>query len=211
VRVIAIRHGETEWNALGREQGQLDSPLTARGLKQAEAIADRLRSMSFSALYSSDLGRALHTAEIVARATGASIEVDAGLRERHTGIFQGLTKAQMEAQYPGEYSAYRSDPYAYQVPGGESGQQRTERSVRLMNVLADRHADETIVIITHGGFLMGFFEHVLGLAPGNSWRFKRQNGAFNLFDRDGSVWSLETWNDTSHLDALGSLDEPPSL
>ncbi len=211
MRVVAIRHGETEWNALGREQGQLDSPLTARGLKQAEAIADRLRRMSFSALYSSDLGRALHTAEIVASATGARIEVDAGLRERHTGIFQGMTKAQMEAQHPTEYAAYVSDPYMYAVPGGESGQQRTERSVRVMNVLADRHADETIVLITHGGFLMGFFEHVLGLAPGNSWRFKRQNGAFNVFDRADGVWSLETWNDTSHLDALGSLDEPPSL
>jgi broad specificity phosphatase PhoE len=211
MRVIAIRHGETEWNAAGREQGQLDSPLTARGLKQAEAIAGRLRSVSFSALYSSDLGRALHTAEIVATATGATIEVDAGLRERHTGIFQGLTKEQMAAQYPNEYSAYRAGPYAYQVPGGESGQQRTERSVRVMNALADRHAEETIVAITHGGFLIGFFEHVLGLAPGNAWRFKRQNAAFNVFARTDGVWSLETWNDTSHLDALGSLDEPPSL
>jgi len=211
MRIIAIRHGETEWNALGREQGQLDSPLTARGLKQAEAIAGRLRRLSFSALYSSDLGRALNTAEIAARATGAAIEVDAGLRERHTGIFQGLTKEQMAAQYPTEYSAYRSDPYAYQVPGGESGQQRTERSVRLMNALADRHADETIVVITHGGFLIGFFEHVLDLSPGNAWRFKRQNAAFNVFVRSDGAWSLETWNDTSHLDALGSLDEPPSL
>ena len=211
MRVIAIRHGETEWNALGREQGQLDSPLTARGLQQAEAIAGRLQRARFSALYSSDLGRALHTAEIVARATGATIDVDAGLRERHTGIFQGMTKEQMTAQYPNEYSAYRSDPYAYQVPGGESGQQRTERSVRVMNALADRHADETIVVITHGGFLIGFFEHVLNLAPGNAWRFKRQNAAFNVFARTDGAWSLETWNDTSHLDALGSLDEPPSL
>jgi broad specificity phosphatase PhoE len=211
MRVIAIRHGETEWNALGREQGQLDSPLTARGLKQAEAIAGRLRRVSFSALYSSDLGRALRTAQIVARATGARIEVDVGLRERHTGIFQGMTKEQMVAQYPSEYSAYRSQPYAYQVPGGESGKQRTERSVRLMNALADRHADETIVAITHGGFLIGFFEHVLDLSPGNAWRFKRQNAAFNVFVRTDGGWSLETWNDTSHLDALGSLDEPPSL
>ena len=211
MRVIAIRHGETEWNALGREQGQLDSPLTARGIQQAEAIAGRLRRVSFAALYSSDLGRALHTAEIVAKATGARIEVDAGFRERHTGIFQGLTKEQMAAQYPREYAAYRLDPYAYQVPGGESGQQRTERSVRLMNALADRHADETVVTITHGGFLMGFFEHVLGLSPGNTWRFHRQNAAFNAFERTDDAWSLQTWNDTSHLDALGSLDEPPSL
>jgi broad specificity phosphatase PhoE len=211
MRVIAIRHGETEWNALGREQGQLDSPLTARGLEQAEAVARRLRRHSFSALYSSDLGRALQTAEIVARATGARIEVDAGLRERHTGIFQGMTREQMAARYPAEYAAYRADPHGYQVPGGESGRQRRERSVRVLNALADRHADETIVVITHGGFLMGFFEHVLDLLPGNAWRFKRQNAAFNVFVRAESAWSLETWNDTAHLETLASLDEPPSL
>lgn len=211
MRVVAVRHGETEWNALGREQGQLDSPLTARGIAQAQAIAGRLQRTRFSALYSSDLGRALKTAEFVAKATGARIEVEPGLRERHTGIFQGLTKAQMEAQYPAEHAAYRADPFAYAIPGGESGRQRNERSVRVMNTLADRHPEGTIVAITHGGFLMGFFEHVLGLAPGNSWRFKRQNGAFNVFERVDGVWTLETWNDTSHLDALGSLDEPPSL
>jgi broad specificity phosphatase PhoE len=211
MRVIAIRHGETEWNALGREQGQLDSPLTARGLEQAQAIARRLQRTSFSALYSSDLGRALATANIAAKATGAKVEVDAGLRERHTGIFQGMTKAQMAAQYASEYAAYSADPHTYAIPGGESGQQRSERSVRVMNTLADRHADETIVAITHGGFLIGFFEHVLGLAPGNNWRFKRQNAAFNVFARVDGVWTLETWNDTSHLEALGSLDEPPSL
>jgi broad specificity phosphatase PhoE len=211
MKVIAIRHGETEWNALGREQGQLDSPLTARGIQQAEAIAGRLKRVSFAALYSSDLGRALQTAEFIARATGARIEVDVALRERHTGIFQGLTKQQMAAQYPSEYSAYRSDPYAYQIPGGESGQQRTERSVLAMNALAERHADATIVVITHGGFLLGFFEHVLDLAQGNAWRFRRQNAAFNAFIRSDGAWSLESWNDTSHLDALGSLDEPPSL
>jgi broad specificity phosphatase PhoE len=211
MRVIAIRHGETEWNALGREQGQLDSPLTPRGLAQVQAIARRLEHTRFAALYSSDLPRALTTAEAAAKATGASIVVDAQLRERHTGIFQGLTKAEMQAQYPTEYAAYRADPYTYAVPGGESGLQRTERSVRAMDRLADRHPGQTIVAITHGGFLMGFLEHVLALTPGNSWRFKRQNAAFNVFDRDEGVWSLETWNDTSHLEALGSLDEPPSL
>ena len=156
MRIIAIRHGETEWNAAGREQGQLDSPLTARGVKQASAIAERLKRYRFAALYSSDLGRALQTAEIVAQATGAGIAVDPGLRERNTGIFQGMTKAEMAERHPREYAAYSGDPYGYKIPGGESGQQRSERSVRVFNALADRHAEDTIVVITHGGFLMGF-------------------------------------------------------
>jgi 2,3-bisphosphoglycerate-dependent phosphoglycerate mutase len=211
MRIIAIRHGETEWNAAGREQGQLDSPLTPRGLQQAAAIAERMKRYTFAALYSSDLGRALQTAEIVAKATGSSIAVDTGLRERNTGIFQGMTKEQMAERYASEYAAYSADPYGYEIPGGESGVQRSERSVRVFNALADRHADDTIVVITHGGFLMGFFEHVLSLEPGNSWRFKRQNAAFNAFERRAGIWSLVTWNDTAHLVGLGSLDEPTSL
>jgi probable phosphoglycerate mutase len=196
------------WNAEGREQGQADSPLTPRGARQAEAVARRLRTQRFAALYSSDLGRAMQTAEIVARVTGAAIVADPGLRERHMGIFQGLTREQMAAQYPGEYEAYRANPHAYPIPGGESGGQRRERSVRVSTVLADRHEDETIVVITHGGFLLGLFEHVLDLAPGNGWRFKRHNGSYNVFVRTHGHWSLETWNDTSHLEALGSMDDP---
>jgi broad specificity phosphatase PhoE len=208
VRLIAIRHGETVWNAEGREQGQADSPLTPRGVRQAEAIARRLRGQRCSALYSSDLGRALRTAEIIARATGAGVSADAGLRERHMGIFQGLTREQMAAQFPDEYTAYRADPHAYPIPGGESGQQRRERSVRVATGLADRHGDDTIVVVTHGGFLLGLFEHVLGLEPGNAWRFKRHNASYSVFVRANGHWSLETWNDTSHLDALGSTDDP---
>ena len=77
-----------------------------------------------------------------------------------------------------------------------------------MTALADRHADDTIVVITHGGFLLGFFEHVLGLPPGNGWRFRRRNASFNVFARTNGYWSLETWNDTSHLESLGSMDDP---
>jgi probable phosphoglycerate mutase len=208
VRVIAIRHGETVWNAEGREQGQADSPLTPRGLDQSVAIAGRLRGQRFAALYSSDLGRALQTADFVAHATGVDVLVDPGLRERHMGIFQGLTREQMAARFPAEYAAYRADPYGYAIPGGESGRERRDRSVRVMTALADRHADDTIVVITHGGFLLGFFEHVLELPPGNGWRFRRRNASFNVFARANGYWSLETWNDTSHLESLGSMDDP---
>ena len=208
MRLIAIRHGETEWNVQGREMGQLDSPLTPRGRRQAQAIADRLSREYFSALYCSDLGRAVETAEIVAAASGVRAVVNIGLRERHMGIFQGLTKAEMAQRYPSEYSAYRRLGHSYQIPNGESGQQRLDRSVRVFSALASEHVEGTIIAITHGGFLMGFFEHVLGLGPGNGWRFKKQNAAYNCFEFASGRWSLETWNDTSHLQSLGSLNDP---
>ncbi len=208
MKIIAIRHGETEWNLQGREMGQMDSPLTERGVRQAKLLAERLKRDSFVALYSSDLGRAMRTAEIISSATQVEISVDAGLRERHMGIFQGLTKEERAERSPTEYSDYRRIGNAYQIPQGESGHQRLERSIQVLTGIAGRHINDTVVVVTHGGFLMGFFEYVLGIAPGNGWRFKRQNAAFNSFDYANGQWSLQTWNDVSHLKSLGSLDDP---
>src|SRR5215217_8566820 len=90
--LILLRHGETEWNALGLLQGHRDSPLSAEGLRQADALAARLATVSFSALYSSDLGRALQTAGRIAARTGHQVHADARLRERGLGVLEGLTR-----------------------------------------------------------------------------------------------------------------------
>ncbi len=86
---IIVRHGETEWNIKGIRQGNLDSRLTEKGVTQAKALAQRLAREKFSALYSSDLGRAVHTAKEIAALTGHEIVTDARLRERHLGNFSG--------------------------------------------------------------------------------------------------------------------------
>ena len=91
--LLLVRHGETLWNQQGRMQGQHDSPLTTVGLQQAKQLAQRLKDASFTALYSSDLGRAHQTARCIADETGHEIVADRGLRERNFGIFEGLTNA----------------------------------------------------------------------------------------------------------------------
>jgi broad specificity phosphatase PhoE len=106
MKLIAIRHGETEWNAQGREIGQLDSPLTERGIQQARLVAGRLNQGVFHALYSSDLGRAIQTAEIIAAKCQKPVQLDAGLRERHMGIFQGLTLPEMRERFPKERAEF---------------------------------------------------------------------------------------------------------
>lgn len=85
MRLIAVRHAETEWNVAGREMGQLDSPLTAQGRLQAQAVARRLAGMHFDELYTSDLGRAIETAAWITHTCGKPARIDAGLRERHMG------------------------------------------------------------------------------------------------------------------------------
>lgn len=199
MQLIAVRHGETVWNLGGRRMGQLDSPLTARGVAQGEALARRLARASIEAIYTSDLGRAVQTAEIISRATGRPIIIEPELRERHMGIFQGLTDAEAAERFPVEVAEARRLGPSYDVPGGESIQQRCDRAVRALTALAGRHLDASAVAVTHNGFLTGFFEHVLALAPGDEWRYTQHNCAYNAFCYEHGRWRLETWNDTSHF------------
>ena len=97
---ILVRHGETTWNLEGRRQGQSDSPLTAIGLAQARAIADRLADERVDALYSSDLTRALHTAAQIAVACNLPVLPDARLREKSFGVIEGLRSVEVQAAHP---------------------------------------------------------------------------------------------------------------
>ena len=202
-RFILLRHGETEWNAVNREMGQLDSPLTARGLEQAQRLAHRVAALPFDALYSSDLGRATQTAQAIAHRCSREIAFDVRLRERHMGIFQGLTPEESSQRYPEERAAYGNKDAHYVIPSGESAEQRLRRTVACLDELAHRHPGGTVVVITHGGILMGFLEHVLGLPHGSGARFRRPNAAWNVFARDEKGWVLETWGDVSHLGSAG--------
>jgi broad specificity phosphatase PhoE len=207
VKLFIARHGETAWNLAGREMGQLDSPLTERGVLQADALARRLGGLRIDAVYSSDLGRAVATAERIARACGRELRLEPALRERHMGIFQGLTKAEMQERSPAERKAFETGGFDHVIPEGESARERTERSVRALTELARRHPGKRVAVVTHGGFLLGFFTHVLGMDPGESWRFQRHNASLSVFEFHQERWRLETWNDIGHLADVGALDD----
>lgn len=182
--------------------GQLDSPLTERGLRQAEAIARRLSGVSFEALYSSDLGRAIRTAETIGALCGKPVHANPGLRERHMGLFQGLTWEEIGRKFPKEREAYDRVGFWDTIPGGETAQERQDRVVRAFTAIAEEHAIQTVVVVTHAGALTGFLQFVLGLPHGSGHRFKKQNTSFNAFEYLNSAWRLVTWNDTSHLDSI---------
>jgi 2,3-bisphosphoglycerate-dependent phosphoglycerate mutase len=159
MKLFIARHGETAWNVASREMGQLDSPLTDRGVEQARALARRLAGLHVEVVYSSDLGRALRTAELIARECGIEVRVEPALRERHMGIFQGLTRAEMHERYPAERTAYETGGYDHVIPGGESARQRTERSVRALtdmrcSISADASPSSPTVASFWGSSLM---------------------------------------------------------
>lgn len=207
-KVILVRHGETVWNTEGKEMGQLDSPLTSKGIWQAELLADRLEKMDFRAMCSSDLGRAYDTAKIIASKKGIEIKIDTRLRERNMGIFQGLTTSEMKSRFPIEWKQYQEGGFEYVIPKGESARQRVERTVTCLNELSERHPGETILCVTHTGILMGFFQYVLGLPHESGKKFKRPNAAINVFASENGNWILETWGDVSHISDLQPPDGP---
>jgi probable phosphoglycerate mutase len=198
-RVIVVRHGETAWNNEKRWQGHLDSPLTAKGLSQAQALARRLSGERFSALYTSDLGRAYQTAQLIAAATGHSVVLDSRLRERKLGVFQGLTSEEIRAVHAEEYELYRIRDPDHALPGGESLRQQVDRNLRCFEELAQRHLGESIVVVTHGGVLSGLFRHVLSIPMQAPRRFAFANSSLNIFIFQEGDWMLQTWGDVSHL------------
>jgi probable phosphoglycerate mutase len=198
-QLIIVRHGQTEWNLKLIRQGHLDSPLTEKGVIQAKALAERLSRETFSALYSSDLGRAVQTAQTIADATGRRIVTDPRLRERHLGIFQGFTGDELKEKYPEEYRLHRTIGPSYVIPGGESVEQQVVRNVAYLREIAEKHLGETVVVVTHGGVLSGFFRHALSIPLAAPRRFEFMNASLNVFAYEAGNWMLRTWGDVSHL------------
>ena len=205
-QVILVRHGETEWNIARIRQGHLDSRLTEKGIAQAQALAQRLAREKFTALYSSDLGRAVQTAMAIAELTAHEVVTDARLRERHLGIFQGLNGDEITAKYPEERRQFRTMGPDYVIPGGESMRQQVERNVAYLNDLAAKHQGEQVVVVTHGGVVSGFFRHTLEIPLEAPRRFEFVNAGLNVFAREEETWLLLTWGDVSHL-APGAASE----
>ncbi len=203
--LLAIRHGETEWNSEGRIQGHLNSVLNAEGLAQASALGERLAHERIDVLISSDLGRALQTASAVAMRTGHEIVVDARLRERRLGIFEGLTAAEAEQRHPGEYARFLSRDPEYAIPDGESAREFYQRSIACFDELALRYAGLCFAVVTHGGVLANLYRHACALPLAAPRDFPLHNTGVNRFCRREGGWSLLSWGEIEHLER--SLDD----
>jgi probable phosphoglycerate mutase len=200
-QIILIRHGETVWNQQRRMQGHSDSPLSETGMRQAGQLARRLKQITFNALYSSDSGRAHHTARSVAEVTGHDIVLEPRLRERHFGVFEGLTGSEIETSFPAEYARFKTRDQAYVIPGGESALQFRARVFSCLQEIADRHGRELVVVITHGLVLDAVYRAALGIPPELPRIHELVNAGINRLRYDGGAWHVEAWADGSHLDA----------
>jgi probable phosphoglycerate mutase len=152
-RVVAVRHGETVWNAEMRMQGQLDTALSARGRWQAGRAAGSLAGEGIEAIFASDLERAFDTAQALARRLALPITTDVGLRERSFGVFQGYTYADIDRRWPVEAARWRHHDPDFAPEGGETLREFSARAVAACGRIAAGQAGRSIAIVTHGGVL----------------------------------------------------------
>lgn len=207
-RICLVRHGETAWNAEQRLQGHEDIPLNEHGRQQARAVARALRDQRFAATYSSDLQRAADTAAAITALHGTSPVLEPGLRERHFGIFQGLTRSEADERYPGEYTRVRMRELDAEPPGGgESLAGFSARVTGKLTELAARHPGADILIVCHGGCLDVIHRMVTGKSLHAARDFPLGNATLNWIAHDDGHWQLLDWDERRHLEA--SADEIP--
>lgn len=197
-KIILVRHGQTDWNLVGRWQGSADIPLNKRGLEQAEAVAQRLADWPIDAIYSSPQKRAAQTANVIAmQHPDLTVQVEPNWREKDAGDCEGMTRAEVQAMYPTENISFG----AFVAPNGESFESVSERVVRAFNQIEAQHPHETVLVVSHGGTMATLIAHVLRLSRHESWRFTAgHNTGLSRLERTERGWRLTRLNDTSHLE-----------
>jgi len=188
---VLWRHGQTDYNAAQRFQGQHDVPLNAVGRAQARHAARHLATLTPAALYSSDLRRASATASELARLTGLPVQLDRNLRERHGGAWESLTHTEIWARYPAEAAVW-------EPPGGEPRSAATDRVAAVLGRIAAAAPPGSLVVVAgHAAVFKWSIAHLLGLPPGAGiiglmrncgWcQLTRQDGTWQLVEYDASA------------------------
>lgn len=206
--LVLIRHGQTNWNLQGRIQGQLDEPLNAEGMKQAQLLRTAVargepKDMppSFAMIYSSPLMRAWHTAEPLADYFGRPIHSEPALAERHFGELQGVVHDEMPTQFPEAARRWASRDPHFRPAGGESLHDFFARVQGCISRLLTAHAGERILCFTHGGVLDMVFRIAqgVGLEVPRAWGIP--NTGINVIAHGPEGYRVKAWAWTGHLDA----------
>lgn len=208
-QVTIVRHGETEWNVAMRLQGMQDSNLTHKGIEQASLTAKALQKKSFDKLISSDLERAIKTAEILNEYHNLPIVKNTVLRERNFGIMEGLTREIIMAEHPETYEGYMQRKDTYQIPEGESLVEFYARVTEGINAIVKANEGKQLLLVSHGGVLDCMIRMIFDYPLSAPRRFSIYNASINVFSVNMGEWRLDTWGNVDfQLGETMSLEEP---
>jgi probable phosphoglycerate mutase len=199
-RIVLVRHGETEWNREERFRGRIDVDLNETGRAQAEACARAIAARwAPSAVYSSPLSRAVHTAEPIARRCGLAVQRLEGLTDIDYGEWHGLTPEDARARWPDLTEAWLRTPGRVAPPGGESLGVVQARALAAVEQLARTHADDTVVAVAHTVVNRVLLLAAVGADLDAFLRLGQATGAINVLEAGGPVLRAVAVNDTCHL------------
>lgn len=199
MRLILVRHGQTEWNAGGRYQGQSNVALSDTGRKQARFLAERFPVRQLDAIYTSDLDRAKETAECVGKRLGLTVCPEKAFRELSFGDWEGLTYQEISSRWPGEAEKLFTAPDELVIPHGETFQDLQKRALDKIYSLYEKHIDQTVAVFAHGAINKTILAGLMHIPLHYLWSLRQDNTAVNILRLDDGYVMVELINSTSHL------------
>lgn len=194
-----VRHGQTVWNTLGQTQGHGNSPLTELGISQAMDIAEALKEYNIDYIYSSDLGRAVETANIIGKILGLEVETTDAIREMGFGLWEGMTIEAIKEKYADDYEEWRNHPENTMIKGGESLGMVRERTEKLIDYLNDKYEGKNILLVSHAIVVKVMLLSFLGTDMKNIYRIRQDNTALNIITYGNLGPCVIKMNDTTHI------------
>ena len=201
--VLLIRHGQSEGNAERRFGGHTATPLSPRGRRQANATAHALKGEDLTAIYSSDLARAVESAQPLAKLTGLPVNSTDAFRERSVGVMEGLTFEDAAQQHPDQYAALLRRDFEHVLTGGESYRQLLDRAWQKLDAIIALHQGGRIAVFSHTGTICILALHLMGALDAPElrpvWIMSANCGVTKFELRDDGFVRVLTLNDTRHL------------
>ena len=194
-----VRHGQTNWNILGKTQGHGNSDLTKQGENQAHELAQAMVDYPIDYIYSSDLGRALQTAQIVGDKIGVKVEQTSSLREMGFGVWEGLLIEEIKKDHADTYTTWRDEPHLVNIEGGETLHIIKERVDNFINEINEKYDNKHILLVSHSVTVRVMLLSFLNSGMENIYRIKQDNTALNIVEFRNYGPVIQKMNDTSHM------------
>ncbi len=202
LRLLAVRHGATEWSQARRFAGSLDVPLTAQGRLQAEAVAQALAGSLAAAIYTSPLERARTSAEVIAKPHRLEPVIEPDFREMAFGAWEGLHRDEVAARHPTEAAAWAGTPHVVTPPGGEALTAVDARVRAALAALIERHRGETVILVSHAIVTRLIVLAALGLDPDRLWSVDASPAGITEIEYLDAWATVHCMNTLAHLDGL---------
>ncbi|HGN1706157.1 TPA: 2,3-diphosphoglycerate-dependent phosphoglycerate mutase GpmB [Providencia rettgeri] len=211
LQVYLVRHGETEWNLARRIQGQSDSPLTATGRLQARQVAERVKSEGITHIITSDMGRTLETAQIIASVCGCEITTEPRLRELNMGVLEQRAIESLTSEEEQWRKSLIDGTHGGRIPQGESMEELYTRMFAALNSCLDLPEGSRPLLVSHGIALSTLISRIMGVPAYSERRLRLRNCSLSRVDYQNSPWLANGWivetaGEVTHL-TQPALDE----